>query len=187
MQVQTFECEETQAETPELSAEAMSLIEELELEGQQSLNVKSGERFPYRQMDAEEAFVYGLLCPEHVEMRKYRQGPIPLRVLQVASHAKTMFDRIEIWHKVSPSVKDPVLVGMKRNPVETWRNDPFILARWGDVLEEWPALLKSAIQVWRAKTRDGLNRLKQEAEITLKSVDDICIDGAMKFRAPSFE
>jgi hypothetical protein len=188
MLVETFECEETKTEEPELSAEAMRLIEELDLDGQRGLNEpKTDTRMPYRKMDAEEAFVYGQLCPTKTPLKKYKEGPIPLRVLQVASHAKGIFDELIVWHKASPAVKDPVLVGMKKNPSRSWEDgEAFILARWGDVLDEWPALTKAALGVFRAKTRDGLTKLKSEVDATLARIDDVGIDGAMKFQPPYF-
>lgn len=88
MLVETFELEEVAEQPPELEAEAVALIEKLGLDGQQT-------RIPYRKMTEEETFVYGILCPMRTPLKKYKEGPIPLRVLQVAAHATDvgMLDR----------------------------------------------------------------------------------------------
>lgn len=189
MLVETYECEETKSEEPEAAAEAVALIERLELEGQLSLSSqKPGERFPYRKMDSEEQFVYGVICPKRTPLKKYADGAIPLRVLQVAAHAVHFFDKdLEVWHKDTPAVKDPVLVGLKMNPNGWGEPERFILARWGGVLEEWPALLKAAMATWKSHTRDSLGKLKSEIDSTLASIDSMGISGAMKFKKPEFD
>ncbi len=95
MLVETFEAIETDAGGEvECDAEAIALIEELGLEGQRKLINKTGDapaRNPYRKMSIQERFAFRALMPKHVALDKYSDGPIPLRVLQVAAHAKGMF------------------------------------------------------------------------------------------------
>ena len=148
MLVETYECEETATEAPEMSDAALALIDKLGLDGQRSLNVsaepKEG-RCPYRRMTAEEAFVYRQICPATTNLREYAESPIPLRVLQVAAHADDYFQKLEVWHVEGITVKDPVLVGVTKDPKATWREARFILARWGEVLDEWPALDRKSV------------------------------------------
>jgi len=169
MQVETFECQETAAEPIEASEEAIGLIEELGLDGQKSLVCKqeSGHevRCPYREMTAEERFVYGVLCPKEYRLAVYKATPIPLRVLQVASHAKSLgiFDDLMVWDKEDVEVKDPVLVA---NIGESWSSarKVFILARWGEELEAFATLLRQAIDKKRQQFVESLENVKSQVD-----------------------
>jgi hypothetical protein len=151
VEVQTFECSETASETIEAAEEAIQLIQDLGLEGQLELVSPKDQktRCPYREMTAEERFVYGVLCPVKSPMERYNRTPIPLRVLQIASHAKGLgiCDHLEVWDAASPAEKDPVLVGLcgpNYSPTKT-----FIFARWGEELETFSTLVSRAVEVKR--------------------------------------
>ena len=174
MKVETFECEETRAEHPEVAAEAVALIESLGLKGQASLvkaatDGKAGTRSPYREATAEEVGVYKALCPQVYALRDYARSSIPLRVLQVCAHADSLdlFDKIEVWDRESVQVKDPVAVGVKGNEWDSQNYHVYLLARWGEELEEFPALRRKAIEVKR-------ERLVQEARGAAASATAEC-------------
>jgi hypothetical protein len=194
MEVQTFECEETAAETPEIAEEARALIEKLDLDGQRELSKPKNEtpgnaRNPFRKMTAEEVFVYGQICPQKTSLREFKEEPIPVRVLQVAAYAKELdvFKELVIWHRTSPAVLDPVLVGMMVNPKRSWLDgDPFILARWGEVLEEFPALVKSALELWRAAVSEKLATAKSEIDSALAGLDSMGIATAIAKGMPAY-
>lgn len=162
MQVETFECQETAAEPIEASEEAVRLIEEMGLTGQRALvgKSKTGDRDvrgPYREMTDEERFTYGVLCPEVVSLEKYSRSPIPLRVLQIAAHAKSLglFNRIKVWDRESVAEKDPVLVA-ETGQYEWSPEKVFILARWGEELETFSVLLKRATDILRQQAKQNL-------------------------------
>lgn len=166
MQVETFECSETKEETPAMTEEAKALIEELGMEGQKALVTPntSGDdkRCPYRMMTRDEWFTYGVLCPEVYELKSYAASTVPLRVLQVAAHAKSLgfFKKIVVWDRASAEVVDPVLVGMTHD--SSSRYDPkgcYILARWGETLETFPTLLKQALAEKRARLESDLRKI----------------------------
>lgn len=182
MPVETFECEETATEEIEESTEARELIERLGLDGQKQLNSPDQKgRFPYRLMTAEEEFVYRIICPKETKLGAYADSPIPLRVLQVASHANELFDKIVVWHRASPAIKDPVLVGYKKNPTRSWHDgDLFILARWGEILEEWPMLLKTAMAAWRESYRGQLVEIKSQVASKLIESENASLAQAIK-------
>lgn len=170
MQVETFECQETAAEPTEASEEALNLIEELGLVGQRSLIVKSTKtgadtRVPYRVITSEESFVYRTLCPTQVALSKYSDGPVPLRILQIAAHAKSVgLDKLYVWCRPSPMTKDPVLIA--RCDEYDWSTDDSktrILGRWGEELETFSVLLKRAVSASK-------ERLVAEAEQILSAV-----------------
>jgi len=176
MQVETFECDETASEShPECESVAMELVESMGLAGQQQLYGKSDaekpKRTPYRKMTADEAFVYGQICPQKTKLEKYAECPIPLRVLQVAAHAKSfgLFEELWVWHRASPAIKDPVLMGIGPGD-ESWRKSTFILARWGEALDEWPALVRQAVGIWRTCTIAALNKIIKQAQADLSDV-----------------
>jgi len=169
MAVETYELDEVQEETVEECAEARALIDELGLDGQKP---KTGadskkQRLPYRLMTPEERAVFKTLCPAEARLADYDAGPIPLRVLQIAAHAKPLFDELYVWHPVGHD-KDPVLVGCNG---PSYCNDRFILARWGGELDEWPALLKRAA---RLHTERVVDRLETIAKKVTRALNDAC-------------
>ncbi len=173
MNVETYEIEEKvdspTGTCPEMEAEAVRIVEELGLTGQQSLLVQDEDtgqvnRIPYPKMSSQERVVYGYLFSQHDNIFKYSAGIIPVRILQVIGHSKSLFDSLEIWHDcvVNP---DPVLVGMKGNDVH-------LLARWGkDALKQFKDLMVEA----RGKfTEEWTMRAKQriaDCQIWLASME----------------
>lgn len=167
MLVETFECEETKSEHIECSDEAVKIIEEMGLSGQQKLisrvNDERPTRCPYRKATKEEKTVYGLICPSQGKLSEYADAPIPLRVLQVAMHAKSLnfFEEFVVWSATSADVKDPVLFATRKEPGTYGpTTEYYILARWGDALDEWPAMLKIAGEKWKDKVRDHIQSLQ---------------------------
>lgn len=192
MLVETYECHETAAEPIEACEEAVRLMMELGCDGQQELLKTDANdivrRLPYREMTADEDFVYSVLCPVKVQLSRYRSSPIPLRVLQVAAHAKAteQFDELLVWDRGTAAEKDPVLVGMKpdpANPTYTWLRKKFILARWGEELEAFAVLLKRAVDTKRQQFLDGIRSVAartsaEESRIIGMSTADIITAGA---------
>lgn len=193
MKVETFECQETMTEPIECCEEAAKIIEEMGLIGQQELIQKQNEkpvsRCPYREIKADERFVYGQLCPERVELKNYQASPIPLRVLQIIAHAKSleMFAAFQVWC-AKGVIKDPVLVAYKDN--ETWRasNIPFILARWGEELDEWTLLVPKALKIWKEKAVSEIKKIKAKISQDLATIeqDGINLDDVIKKEIPSY-
>lgn len=178
MSVETFECTETASEPIEMAEEAISLIESLGLDGQRELvrpreGQARGERFPYREMTDEEEFVYRVLCPEAYPIKEYSRSPIPVRVLQVAAHAQEFFDSIVVWDKASADTKDPVLVGIRK--VDS-REHNYILARWGNELDEWPAMLKQALDKHRQSLKAQCERAIAELRACAQTLDTAGVD-----------
>ena len=179
MQVETFECSEVAAEPIEACEEALSIIEQLGLTGQQELTAKPAgklaSRMPYREITKDELFVYGVLCPEKTELERYRSSPIPLRVLQIAAHAHSigMFERLEVWDRASVMVKDPVIVGITRNKERTWERTTYILARWGETLETFHVLMQRALQDKRAQVMTRLASVTSKAKMLLDNIESL--------------
>lgn len=175
MQIETFECQETAAEPIEASEEAIRIIKELGLEGQKSFSAKTAEGFasrcPYRLILDEESRVYRELCPRAERLERYQNSPIPLRVLQVAAHAKQSLTSaakegetvwLWVWDRASAAEKDPVLVAYVGR--YEWNiSGTYLLARWGEVLESFPVLMKRAAEQCRA-------RLAAQAEQVVASI-----------------
>lgn len=162
-----------------VSEEAIALIESLDLGGQRALveRASAGEeelltRNPYRLMTLEEQRVFAVLCPLRTPIERYGDGAVPLRVLQVAAHAKPMFKRLEVWHPASAEIKDPVLVGIRQHPERSWQTQEFILARWGSVLEPFEMLRAQAFELLRAKTASALSRAEAEVQGWKANLDD---------------
>lgn len=165
MAVETFECQETMEETPEQCQEAMALTETLGLTGQKKLHTseehdETKARFPYREMLAEEVLVYHTLCPATTPLVDYEASPIPLRVLQVAAHVKSLRPDLtmHVWDREGAIEKDPVLIASTSKHDSQWSSGKrYILARWGSELEAFATLLTRALKIKR-------EQLVQEAE-----------------------
>lgn len=165
MKVETFEDEEVAREHPEVTDEAMRLIESLGLDGQRELVAPKTEeapdpnRNPYRKMTKEERFVYGVLCPDKADIGRYSRSAIPLRVLQVAEHARAYFKELKVWDKQDGSIKDPVLVGYSDS-----HGAHFLLARWGEELDTFSVLRDKALSIQRDAVLSRVRDLIHEAK-----------------------
>lgn len=178
VKVETFECHETAHEPIEISQEAAKLIGELGLTGQATFlnkdaDEKTKSRCPYRLMTAEESAVYRELCPQQIEINEYDAAPIPVRVLQIAAHAKSVIPnlRLMVWDKAKAVVEDPVLVG--EVGASPWDRGfkRFILARWGSELDTFATLRAMA---GKAKKVRLLKTVELElSELKAMSEDDI--------------
>ncbi len=168
MKVQTYEVEEVAETNVEVDEQAIKLINDMGLEGQQKLICQADKhpsecavRMPYRKMTKEEYKVFKILCPATFPLTEYG-SPIPLRILQIAAHAKqfNLFKYYEVWSSEAP--KDPVLVAyMEAN--ERYYSDAnrvFILGRWADELDEMPALIRKAAEVHKKLLLDKYHEIK---------------------------
>lgn len=168
-QVETFECHEVMSEShPEVKGEALALIEELCLVGQQISVEGKRIRMPFREMSADEMAIYKTLCPKEYDIGEYSRTPIPLRVLQTLKFANGLgcFQEFKIWDVEDQAIKDPVLVARKGNG---WREPYFILARWGEVLEDLSVLKKKALEIARGvaliQMKSILAKVKTDIEL----------------------
>lgn len=156
MQVETYEIEDATSEASAMAndAAAVELIEKLGLAGQSSLmNKDTVTRVPYRAMEKQEMLIYRALCDEDVALEQYSADAIPVRVLQVAAHAKEtgMFKKLRVWYPSEARIDDPVLVGVitkklypDKPEYDSLTSDTFyILARWGKTLLPLEKLAKT--------------------------------------------
>ena len=165
--IEIFESPDIVEETVEQSAEAMALIEEMGLTGQQALCKKNEEtgvqtRFPYRLMTDEERFIYSVLCPEKTELKNYRNDAVPFEILKTAKMAMTFPETVylSVWSASSKTVKDPVLVGSKNY----WASEVYLLGRWGEELLPLEVLIPDAINRWYKQRQDNLRRIIDSAQ-----------------------
>lgn len=159
-----------------VDAEAMALIEQLGLAGQKELlseHEVDGEavitRNPYRLITAEELAIFSTLMPRRTRLDTYRDGPVPLRVLQIASHATKLFERLVVWHP-EPGQVDPVLVG--ENGSEWNPSARFILARWGEELCSYEELRAKALPIIRSRMKSHLARARADLAALEASLDE---------------
>jgi len=181
MEVETYEVKElTVGAIEETDTEAISIIKNLNLEGQQKLIAgtdKDVTLIPYREMTLEESFIYTFLLVTHESVNNYSAGQIPIRVLQVLAHAQQLehYERFEVWH--ASGQPDPILVGITRG-----YSDPnHILARWGDVLMSLDELLPKAFAMFKADRLKRLLKIKQEVEGDIKIMEDASNESASAY------
>ena len=101
MEVETYEIEHPDTD-PQIQAEAVELIEKLDLEGQRTLVKGEGEEekraIPYHKMDETGRVVFQSLFSQKTEVADYGEGIIPVRVLQMIAHGRELFDHVWVWH-----------------------------------------------------------------------------------------
>ena len=148
MDIETYEvtevCEKGSTENFEQTKE---IINDLDLKGQMKfVDNETQEVHPYRKLTGQEKLVYETLLPEVTLLKDYDDSIIPLRVLQVAAHALSLgvITEIEVWHTSNADVKDPLLVGTNGKGKYSSDTAYYILARWGDVLENFQVLSENA-------------------------------------------
>jgi hypothetical protein len=183
MQVETFEQEEVASLSVEASEEAITLMEKFNLVGQLSLcNTETRTLCPYKQLKDEEFLVYKTLCPRTSDLKDFRASTIPLRVLQIISHAKEL-GIFKIFRVCSAEgdEKDPVLVAWKENVYE---GVPFILARWGEELDAWPELVKKAENLLRKKCKSKSIEMLSKIKIYSESIDTYTLSDFVKYGDP---
>lgn len=192
MNIETYEVEElksSEATTMAADSEAIELIEQMGLKGQQILcNKDTATRLPYRKMTALEHLVFSTFCPQQTPLEDYASGIIPLRVLQVAAHCKQtgFFKHLEVWHPADVKV-DPVLVGIWEE--RPYVRHPFLLARWGEVMPTFEELVKKSKAIWitkaKAKIRSIIVEAKADEERT-EAVADAVFSGQSSATPPNY-
>ena|SRR3990167_2724946 len=180
MQIETYECQEV-TETVEQVDEVKAIVSSLGLEGQEKFYTPSETPvFPYRKMTAQEKIVYLTLLSSHEDLAKFGESAVPLRVLQVAAHASKCFEakehRLIVYHSPNADVKDPLLtlrVG------SAYAYEEYILARWGEVLDNFNTLKDHAKKIWMAEKRqeiaEAMHKL-QGFDVTLDKVADVVME-----------
>ena len=163
----------------EMGQESIDIIEKLGLTGQKSLlkrstsadgEVETVERTPFRRATNLECWVYGVLCPEQTKLRDYSEDPIPHRVLERAAYAEQseIFTKgLYVWHQAG-AIKDPVLVAYDKDGWEWSRGRPYILARWGEELDELSTLAEKARKTVNKQIEAGLAKMQAEMEMLLQ-------------------
>lgn len=180
MLVETYEVPEVAEQPVEVNTECSSLVEELELRGQEKFynpeEPESADLFCYRKMTAQEKIVIEAICPKRTNIEKYADGPIPLRVLQVVAHVKElrkmeMLDEkgfIVVYHPQNADDPDPYLI--YREGLEYSPRSFYLLARWGDELDNWNILKDKAKKIITAKLEKKFAEMKAEMESGMASI-----------------
>lgn len=176
MKVETYLVDEVESQTPEECEGARALVNKLGLNGQKKFtNATTDKPQPWRTFSHEEYLGLRSLCPQTTLLTDFSLAPIPARVLEIAEKAveSGFFDRLVVWHPADVR-KDPVLVGEVHQPdsagvKQVWNKREYILARWGESLEEMPALIRAA----RACVRSKLLDLKQRIESDLARIEHV--------------
>jgi len=144
MEIETFENTEVAEMAIENKTEYEKFVDDLGLKGQKNLTSESKDICPYRKMNDDEVFTYTTLFPKVTPLENFEEEVIPIRILQLASHFKSLNITDRTIHIMSPERKepDPVVIACQYN----WRigTGDYILGRWGDCLESFPILQEKA-------------------------------------------
>lgn len=182
MQIKTYEIEEiksSEAATMAADAESIELVNKLGLEGQKALaNPQTETRFPYQLMSSRETLIFGLCFQKRTRLSQYRDGIVPLRVLQVAAYCKECdfpgAAYMEVWSTSIPK-EDPILVCRSSE----YHSDNYLLARWGESLKSLDELAAQAVPILKAKLQRQLGDCLRRAQDQLDILDSL-IEGAMQ-------
>ena len=177
IQVETYEVTEgipsSEMEALALEGEAQLLIESLGLSGQKALFSKEGGdsiHHPYRAMTKEEHTVFSTLFPHTSDVSDYKDGPIPLRILQIIAHVRELdhpdMQYIGVMHPPK-FVDDPILFAQKTS----FSGTRFILARWGYALKPFDDLKEDAIKRKVEIAKGEFTRIKRSVEGVLEDVE----------------
>lgn len=177
MQVETYEVEVVEQDEMQklaIEGETIELIESLELTGQQQLmNPETKSIIPYRHITAAERVTFRTLFPNKCDVKTYHAGPIPLRVLQIISHIRSLnmseLAYLEVWYP-KQGIDDPVLVGRP----SSYSDPVFLLARWGKALLPFEQLQSAAVKLARTSAKAALETCKREVEQALADVVSYC-------------
>jgi hypothetical protein len=159
-------CPETLAIEPD--DEALAIIAEMGLTRQVE---ESGARVAYPKPTADQGFVIATLFPTSTPLHRYDAGAIPLRVLkEVRSYTtENPTHRLIVRHCPPAQVKDPIILACTGQ--YTWQDeqnnwdDKRMIARWGDGLESWDALLTRAQHVMAKNAADVLDNIVARATV----------------------
>jgi len=137
-------------------------------------------------MTEDEEGVYRTLLPTVTEYKEYNSDLMPLRVLEVFKEAQKTkaMTGYEVWHQCKQVEKDPLLVGYKAESTDDWtmmatRNvKHFMIARWGEILEEFAILKTRAVDVLksRKKARHQQNIYEAKDAIANSNLEMAAID-----------
>ena len=174
MEVETYEIESMQEvnQTTELSEEWIKIVDSCALEGQKDLiKKKEGTEetsiIPFPELSEEQERIFAVLCPQRTDVKKFSRQPIPLRVLALVSlcYDKIYFPHFEVW---SDKESDPVLIGKSSND---WQAKKYLIARWGNELDNFTKLKEKAFQKKRITTKATLEKEIAEKQSLLSYLD----------------
>lgn len=171
--VETYEIEEAEWAGDEMDKDAyLKLAEECGLEGQKQIFVKEGT-IPFQRLSENEKRVWEAYCPGRFKAKEYKETVIPMRVLGLIKVCteRQYFQRIEIWteHENNP---DPIVIGIVGNNDYNTKA-VYLIARWGQSLESWPLVVKSASEKWMAASKAKLEKTVAEANMNLAALGDL--------------
>lgn len=169
--------------TPEVDAEALALIAELGLGKQVN---ESGSRIAYPTPTEEQGFAIETIFAEATLLKDYDAGCIPLRVLkEIKKYRSENPDHpLVIRHTPPSKIKDPVLLayvgphslGPSANYYICERQPEWkffrLIARWGDGLDSWPALIAKATKIKTAERVEILRGMSAKIATEMKRLSD---------------
>jgi hypothetical protein len=135
-------------------------VQELGLDGQQSLIAGKKSPIPFPNLNSAMEHVYTTLCPSKQEFRVYNRTTMPTRVLEAIGLCvkENYFEKMEVWFdEIAP---DPVLVGYHNKEM-------YLIARWGDELRSFPELRTLARERKLAVERTSLNKRQANLEMNV--------------------
>lgn len=150
--------------------EWLKIIDELDLTGQKELVSDKESPIPFLYMNESMKNVYETLCPCEIGVNQYSKSPIPLQVLGIIKLCETenYFEKLII--RYDDVNIDPVLVGI--NKTGNYSKDYYLLARWGNELDNLEQLREKARQRWIGNSTTKLQGDIAEKQSILDNIEN---------------
>lgn len=137
------------------------------------------QKLQFNKFKRDEHGIYQILCPSHKSFKAEQilgMKHIPERIIEVVERSRDMFYEFEIWEAESASEKDPILLGREKTldkdgkERDRWYDEIYLLARWGQELENFDVLKKRAIESLSEPVKIELMKIKAKVDFYLSDV-----------------
>ena len=176
MQVEVFAQHEVAGKDETEGQLAANIAERMGMAGQVQRRAAAATK-AFAELTLDQEIVFKHFCPRETPLETYQVDTIPLRVLEVAEQCKPHFEKMVVWHPALASEKDPILLGVNKDKTHTWKTLHFPLARWDEVLDEFPAMVKRVREHPLRARKAELAVLAIEAKAVLRRMEidpDVC-------------
>lgn len=189
--VQMFIDPEVTSETEDMTEAARQAAEEMGL----SRQITRERSFTPSEITRQQRSVYETLFPTKTDLELW-DSPIPARILEVLPRVRDALKldghklQFVVWSPESAQEPDPVLVAVRHLEGKHWEGRKvFLVARWGDALEDWALQVKQAAELLRSRMHAQLAKVEVETKgalAKLKHLSDDAITRLDSTSAPYF-
>lgn len=177
MKVEIFEDYEVQSIAEDLER-FKELAEKLNLDGQKTVVEDGTKLIPFKEVSPRELRAIRAYLGSFNSIEKFDYSPIPVRVLEVLSEWKHVFDQVIVFYSDNSEKVDPIAVGkIERDGKLKY----YLIARWGEELIPYDELIQKGIETIKRNLKTTFTKAKVDAEKILENID-FYVEEALKGR-----